>query len=156
MSIMHWADTSALLHQSFNDPQVKIAISTITLQELEHIKNDKNESDQIKFKAREIIRSILTSSKFKAGFKDTMKFSDTSSLYAGLAYQYEAKGDAKGSLSAFNQSASIASPSLKGSTGIGEIGYTYETNSIKFDIGAKGYVRKERGYSGNLGVTFKF
>ncbi|MBP3207543.1 MAG: hypothetical protein J6M21_04675, partial [Campylobacter sp.] len=65
-------------------------------------------------------------------------------------------GDAKGGLSAFNQSANIASPSLKGSTGIGEIGYTYETNSIKFDIGAKGYVGKERGYSGNLGVTFKF
>ena len=98
----------------------------------------------------------VTSSKFKAGFKDTIKFSDTSSLYAGLAYQYEAKGDAKGNLSAFNQSASIASPSLKGSTGIGEIGYTYETNSIKFDIGAKGYTGKERGYSGNVGVTFKF
>ena len=112
--------------------------------------------EEIELRGVNVDLGSVTSSKFKAGFKDTMKFSDTSSLYAGLAYQYEAKGDAKGSLSAFNQSANIASPSLKGSTGIGEIGYVYETNSIKFDIGAKGYVGKERGYSGNLGVTFKF
>ncbi|MBO7370072.1 MAG: autotransporter outer membrane beta-barrel domain-containing protein, partial [Campylobacter sp.] len=112
--------------------------------------------EEIELRGVNVNLGSVTSSKFKAGFKDTMKFSDTSSLYAGLAYQYEAKGDAKGSLSAFNQSANIASPSLKGSTGIGEIGYTYETNSIKFDIGAKGYAGKERGYSGNLGVTFKF
>ncbi|MBQ3674176.1 MAG: hypothetical protein II923_01055, partial [Campylobacter sp.] len=52
--------------------------------------------------------------------------------------------------------AEIAAPKLKGSTGIGELGYTYETNSFKFDIGAKGYTGKEKGYSGNLGVTFKF
>ena len=112
--------------------------------------------EEIELRGVNVDLGSVTSSKFKVGFKDTMKFSDTSSLYAGLAYQYEAKGDAKGSLSAFNQSANIASPSLKGGTGIGEIGYTYETNSIKFDIGAKGYTGKERGYSGNLGVTFKF
>jgi len=31
MAIKHWADTSALLHQQLLDPQVKIAISSITL-----------------------------------------------------------------------------------------------------------------------------
>ncbi|MBQ7271091.1 MAG: autotransporter outer membrane beta-barrel domain-containing protein, partial [Campylobacter sp.] len=84
--------------------------------------------EEIELRGVNVDLGSVTSSKFKAGFKDTMKFSDTSLLYAGLAYQYEAKGDAKGSLSAFNQSANIASPSLKGGAGIGEIGYTYETN----------------------------
>ena len=98
----------------------------------------------------------IASSRVQVGVKDTIKFSETSSLYAGLAYQYEAKGKAEGSVSVLNQSAGIASPSLKGSTGIAELGYAYETNSIKFDIGAKGYTGKEKGYSGNVGVTVKF
>ncbi|MBQ9876337.1 MAG: autotransporter outer membrane beta-barrel domain-containing protein, partial [Campylobacter sp.] len=100
----------------------------------------------------------VTSLRAQVGLKDSIKFSDTSKIYAGLAYRYEFDGKSKGNLSLPNlgASADIASPKLKGGTGIGEIGYTYETNSIKFDIGAKGYVGKERGYSGNLGVTFKF
>ena len=45
MEIKHFADTSALLHQSgLLEPQVKIAISSITLQELEHIKNSDKEN----------------------------------------------------------------------------------------------------------------
>ena len=99
----------------------------------------------------------VTSLRTQVGFKDNIKFSDTSKLYVGATYQYEFDGESKGTLSlpTFG-SADIASPKLKGSTGIGEIGYVYETNSIKFEVGAKGYVGKEKGYSGNLGVTFKF
>ena len=65
MDIKHWADTSALLHQPLLDPQIKIAISSITLQELEHIKNNDNEDEQTRYRAREIVRSILTSSNFE-------------------------------------------------------------------------------------------
>ncbi|WBR53164.1 autotransporter outer membrane beta-barrel domain-containing protein [Campylobacter sp. CN_NE2] len=99
----------------------------------------------------------VTSLRTQVGFKDNIKFSDTSKLYVGASYQYEFDGESKGTLSlpTFG-SADIASPKLKGSTGIGEIGYVYENSSIKFEAGAKGYVGKEKGYSGNLGVTFKF
>ena len=44
MEIKHWADTSALLHQPLMESKVKIAISSITLQELEHIKNSDKEN----------------------------------------------------------------------------------------------------------------
>ncbi|MBR4140732.1 MAG: hypothetical protein IKR42_03005, partial [Campylobacter sp.] len=100
----------------------------------------------------------VTSLRAQVGLKDNIKFSDTSKLYVGASYQYEFDGEAKGTLSvpALNAVADIASPKLKGSTGIGEIGYVYENSSIKFEAGAKGYVGKEKGYSGNLGVTFKF
>ena len=60
MNINRWADTSALLHQNgLLDPQADIAISTITLKELENIKSNNNENNTIKYKAREAVRSIL-------------------------------------------------------------------------------------------------
>ena len=62
--ILHFADTSAVLHQVF-DPQVEIAISPLTIQELEHIKNSDFENNTVKFHAREAVRNILEENKFK-------------------------------------------------------------------------------------------
>lgn len=73
MEIKHWADTSALLHQPLLDSQQKIAISSITLQELEHIKNSDKESEQTKFRAREVVRSILTSTNFDVILTDNRR-----------------------------------------------------------------------------------
>lgn len=59
--IKHWADTSALLHQKLEADN--IAISPLTLSELEHIKTtEKNET--LRYKAREIIREIIDENKF--------------------------------------------------------------------------------------------
>ncbi len=55
--IQHWADTSAILHQNLGEAQV--AISPLTLSELEHIKTNEHESQEIKYKAREAIRQII-------------------------------------------------------------------------------------------------
>ena len=84
MEIKHWADTSALLHQPLIDSQVKIAISSITLQELEHIKNNDKESTQTKYKAREIVRSILTSDKFEVILTDNKKIDKMLNKYRFL------------------------------------------------------------------------
>lgn len=74
MNIRHWADTSALLHQDgLINPLVDIAISSITIQELEHIKNNDKEKEQIKYKAREAVRSILTTHKFDVVLTDNNK-----------------------------------------------------------------------------------
>ena len=85
MNIRHWADTSALLHQAgLIDPQVDIAISTITIQELEHIKsNDKD--DKIKYKAREAVRSILTTGKFETVMTDNKKIDKMLKRYSFLS-----------------------------------------------------------------------
>ncbi|MDA3076397.1 autotransporter outer membrane beta-barrel domain-containing protein [Campylobacter sp. JMF_04 NA10] len=114
------------------------------------------EGDEITLKGVNVAFDAMSSHKVKFGVKDTMKFSETSAVYAGLAYQHEFDGDATGRVSVLNQSASIASPSLKGASGIAEVGYTYDSGALKFDIGAKGYAGKERGYSGNVGLTFRF
>ena len=85
MDIRHWADTSALLHQAgLIDPKVDIAISTITIQELEHIKsNDKD--DKIKYKAREAVRSILTTGKFETVMTDNKKIDKMLKKYSFLS-----------------------------------------------------------------------
>ena len=62
--IKYWADTSALLHQKDFINSEELAISTITLQELEHIKTT-SENEQIKFQARELVRTILSTSKVR-------------------------------------------------------------------------------------------
>ncbi|MDA3051672.1 autotransporter outer membrane beta-barrel domain-containing protein [Campylobacter sp. JMF_02 ED1] len=115
------------------------------------------EGSELNIKGVDVSLDSVTSKRAQIGLRDTIRFNDTNSFYVGAAYQYEfdAKSSGELSLPTFGF-ASIASPSLKGSTGIGEIGYTYETNSFKFDISAKGYVGKEEGYSGNMGVSFKF
>lgn len=85
MEIKHWADTSALLHQPLMESQVKIAISSITLQELEHIKNSDKESTQTKFKAREAVRQILTSNNFDVIMTDNRKIDKMLKKYPFLS-----------------------------------------------------------------------
>lgn len=101
--------------------------------------------------------SGVSSMRMQIGAKDSFKIAQNSKLYAGAAYQYEFDGESNGEivLTGFGAT-SIASPKLKGSSGIGEIGYVYERDTLKFEIGAKGYVGREEGYSGNLGLTLKF
>lgn len=55
--IERWLDTSALLRQ--NNFVKPIAISPLTLSELEHIKTSEKESEKIKYNAREAIRAII-------------------------------------------------------------------------------------------------
>ena len=84
--VKHWADTSALLHQDILfDHQVKVAISSITLQELEHIKTSDKESEQVKFRAREIVRSIITSNQFEVIMTDNNKIDKMLKKYSYLS-----------------------------------------------------------------------
>ena len=74
MSIKYWADTSAILHHSnqiqFDD---KVLVSTITIQELEHIKTKDKESDATKADARRAVRAILDAKKFDTVIPDNKK-----------------------------------------------------------------------------------
>ena len=83
--IKHWADTSALLHQNgLLNPQVDIAISTITIQELEHIKNS-DKDEKTKYKAREAVRSILTTNRFETVMIDNKKIDKMLKKYPFLS-----------------------------------------------------------------------
>ena len=84
MIINHWADTSALLHQSLLESTVGIAISTVTIQELEHIKNS-NENEKTRFLAREAVRTILTNNNFDVVLTDNQKIDKMLKKYRFLS-----------------------------------------------------------------------
>ena len=70
--IKRWCDTSALLHQTgLSDPQQELAVSPLTIQELEHIKTSDNYSKEIKFLAREAVRQIMTNNNFEVVMSNT-------------------------------------------------------------------------------------
>jgi hypothetical protein len=55
--ITRWCDTSALLHQTgLLEPQKELAVSPLTISELEHIKDNDNYSKETKYLAREAVR----------------------------------------------------------------------------------------------------
>jgi outer membrane protein W len=71
------------------------------------------------------------------------------SPYVGLAYEYEFNGQARASTNGFN----IDVPSLKGGTGIGEIGLSIRPNvsrPLSLDFGVQGYTGKREGITGRL------
>lgn len=84
MKIKHWADTSALLHQPLLDTDIGIAISTLTVAELEHIKNS-NENETIKYKAREAVRALLTNPKFDVILTDNKRIDKMLKKYKFLS-----------------------------------------------------------------------
>lgn len=85
MNINRWADTSALLHQDgLLNPQGNILISAITLQELEYIKEHEKD-EKIKYKAREAVRSILTTGKFDVIMTDNRKINKMLKKYPFLS-----------------------------------------------------------------------
>ena len=77
------------------------------------------------------------------------------SPYAGLAYERELDGKAKATVNGD----SIDAPSLKGSTGIGELGLAlapWENTPLSFDFGLQGYAGKHQGWTGSLQIRYVF
>ena len=73
MNIKYWADTSAILHHSNQLLNEKVLVSTITIQELEHIKTKDKESDRVKAEARKAVRTILEAKKFDTVISNNRK-----------------------------------------------------------------------------------
>ena len=94
----------------------------------------------------------VTSNRLRAGLRDTINLKDEHNLYFGGAYEYEFSGDAKASTMGLD----APKPSLKGSTGVFEAGYKYESKNLIFSLGGKGYVGKTRGGAINAGFEIMF
>ena len=80
--ITHWADTSAILHQNMGEAHV--AISPLTLSELEHIKTSEKDQD-IKYKAREVVRKIVEENFFSVIMTDNKKIDKLLKKYSFLS-----------------------------------------------------------------------
>jgi outer membrane autotransporter protein len=104
--------------------------------------------DPIKFKA-------VDSSRLRFGGRVTYAVNEHVSPYIGAAYEREFDGKARATTNGFD----IPAPSIRGDTGIGEIGLTLTPSKnlpLSIDVGVQGYVGKRQGVTGSLQVKWTF
>ena len=95
----------------------------------------------------------VNSLRWRVGGKYSHHVSKTGVMYAGLAYEYEFKGDATASY----QGMSTPSPSIKGSSGLLELGYRMKPgvkSPITLDFGLNLWTGKKKGIVGLLDVSW--
>lgn len=97
----------------------------------------------------------VDSTRVRAGARVSKDYSERGTGYAGLAYEYEFDGEAKATVLGF----STPSPSIKGSSGLLELGYILQpkgANDPAIDINLQGWGGKKQGFTGNVNFVWKF
>ena len=98
-----------------------------------------------------------TSLRTRLGARYTHQLSEKNAFYAGLAWQHEFDSESNAIVATTLGSASAPAPSMKGDTGIMELGWRVN-NSDKFELGlgVNGSVGKQKGVGFNLSLNFSF
>ena len=98
-----------------------------------------------------------TSLRTRLGARYTHQLSEKNAFYAGLAWQHEFDGESNAIVATTLGSASAPAPSMKGDTGIMELGWRVN-NSDKFELGLgfNGSIGKQKGVGFNLSLNFSF
>lgn len=98
--------------------------------------------------------SSVKSKRSRIGFRYIHGTSKVRSVYAGLAWQYEFDGAAYATANGF----STPSPSVKGSSGMLELGVLIapKASPVSFDLGVSGWAGKQKGYSLNANMLWSF
>ncbi len=95
----------------------------------------------------------VNSSRLRVGLRFTHALNQRQEVYTGLAYQYEFDGDARAT---YNGN-STPSPSIKGSSGMLELGFrTKVSSNMDLDLSVNDWVGKQRGVNAQLGMQWKF
>lgn len=95
----------------------------------------------------------MTSLRTNLGARYNHKMNAKNILYAGLAWQHEFDGEANAIVTTNLGSGSTPAPSIKGNTGIMELGWNSNTSDkLELDLRVNGSIGKEKG----LGFTMKF
>lgn len=98
--------------------------------------------------------SAVNSHRLRLGAKLTHAFSAESKGYLGAYYEHEFGGDAKAMVAGY----STGTPSLKGNSGIFEIGWLHQPQNSNFtlNLGLTAACGKQRGIAGKAGMMWKF
>ena len=97
----------------------------------------------------------VDSTRVRVGARVSRDYSASGTGYAGLAYEYEFDGEAKATVLGF----STPSPSIKGSSGLLELGYILQPKGAKdpaIDINLQGWGGKKQGFTGNVNFVWTF
>ena len=97
----------------------------------------------------------VNSHRIRLGARLTHALNEKNKLYGGLAWQYEFKGDARAT---YSVSGEAPSPSVKGSSGMIELGWQVKPGKspMTIDLGVTGWVGKQRGITANLQANWTF
>ena len=98
--------------------------------------------------------SEVTSHRARLGFRYTHLNDAAGEFYTGLALEYEFSGSAHASYQGYD----TPSPSLKGTSGMLELGYRFipADSKMRYDLRLTGWQGKRRGLSGDVSVKWQF
>ncbi len=114
-----------------------------------------HEGDSVKIANDVFDFDSVDSDKLRIGARFSEQQGAKLASYYGLAWEYEFSGDAGGTA---NHHA-MYTPSLEGSTVIGEVGFRYIPDKASpwyFDANIKGYVGMQEGISGSVQAMYSF
>ena len=96
----------------------------------------------------------VNSHRLRLGLRYSHKDKNAGELYAGLAWEYEFDGKAGATM----DGEAAPSPSLKGASGMLELGYRFmpENSRVSYDLHLNGWQGKRKGISGGVAVKWAF
>lgn len=97
----------------------------------------------------------VDSDKLRIGARFSEQQGEKLTSYYGLAWEYEFSGDAGGTANHY----AMYTPSLEGSTVIGEVGFRYTPGKASpwyFDANVRGYAGMQEGISGSVQAVYSF
>ena len=97
----------------------------------------------------------VDSNRLRLGSRFSYKVNDYISPYAGAAYEREFDGKARATTNGYDMKA----PSMRGDTGVGELGLVFTPCAslpLSFDLGVQGYVGKREGVTGSMQAKYEF
>ncbi len=99
--------------------------------------------------------SAVNSHRLRIGTRLTHALNAKNKIYGGLAWQYEFNGDAR---AVYSVSGEAPSPSVKGSSGMLELGWQVKPGKspMTIDLGVTGWVGKQRGVAANVQMNWTF
>ena len=95
----------------------------------------------------------VDSERLRLGFRINEVQTNKLAMYYGAAWEYEFGGDANNTVVGYD----LSTPSLGGSTVIGEIGAHYKaSDKWSFDLNGRAYVGQREGFSGSVQANYAF
>lgn len=97
----------------------------------------------------------VDSTRARVGGRLSKDFGKHGTGYVGMAYEYEFDGTARATVKGL----STPSPSIKGSSGMFEIGYVLKAdgeNGTDIELGLQNWLGKKQGVTASVNVVFKF
>ena len=97
----------------------------------------------------------MNSERLRLGIRDSYELDKKNKLYCGLAWEYEFDGSAYATYDGLR----TETPQLRGSSYMLELGWVIKpkgNDHLSLDVSATGWLGRQRGVTGRLGINWMF